>query len=53
LGKSGTNMAGTPYLIVLSNSRSVQVLYNAQGAVTLDMIRPVAEKIDLKSIAQK
>ena len=53
LGKPGTNMAGTPYVVVLSNSRSVQVMYNATGGVALDAIRPVVEKIDFKGIAEK
>lgn len=52
-GKPGTNMAGTPYVIVLSNSRSVQVMYNATGGLTLDTIRPVVEKVDFKGIADK
>lgn len=53
VGKPGTNMAGTPLVILLSNSRMVQAMYNPQGGLTLDTIRPVLEKIDLKGIAEK
>lgn len=53
LGKAGTNTAGTPFVVVLSNSRSVQLMYDEKSALTVDMLRPIFEKVDLNGIADK
>ena len=52
-GKAGTNMAGTPFMVLLSNSRMVQGTYDPKSGLTPEMIRPVFEKVDFNGIAEK
>ena len=52
LGKAGGNMAGT-FVVVLSTSRAVQIMYDPKSDLTVEMLRPVFEKVDFKGIADK
>lgn len=52
-GKPGGNMAGTPFVVVLSNSRMVTLMFDPAHGLTLDAIRPVFDKVDFDGIAAK
>ena len=52
-GKAGTNMAGTPFIVLLSNSRMVQLMYDAKSGLSLEMLRAAFDKIDFKGIVEK
>ena len=53
LGKPGTNMAGTSFIVLLSNSRMVQLMYDAKSDLTPEMLRAAFDKVDFKGIAEK
>ena len=52
-GKPDGGMAGTPWTVVLSNSRMVQVMFNPADGLKRDDVRAVFEKVDFKGIADK